>query len=166
MHGNRGRFSLGSSWGEGRGSTGFGALANKTIGGASWFLAKAFLKENAWNKDDDGSFLNEGQLRRLWKNFAVPRFCGRVALDGGPCNGCCCALLDDTVFWSRFDGSSTGYKPATQQELEERGWLKMGPGGLLVAQSRLTREEPSQLEEDDNSKDEGKEDHDNKDVDK
>jgi hypothetical protein len=39
------------------------------------------------------------------------------------------------------------YEPATQEELEARGWLQYGPGGLLVAQARLAREDPSQLEE-------------------
>jgi len=123
-------------------SSGFGALANQTTGGASWFLTKDFLKENAWKKNEDGSFLNEGQLRQLWKEFAVPRYCQSP---NGRCKGCCAALPGDTVFWREF--TSYKYEPATQEELEERGWLQQGPGGLLVAQSRIAREDPSQLED-------------------
>ena len=125
------------------GSSGFGALANNTIAGASWSLTKDFLKENAWKKNEDGSYLNEGQLRELWKDFAVPRYCESP---NGHCKGCCAPLPGDPVFWS--GGMSYKYNPATQEELEERGWLNTGPGGLLFAQARIAREDPSQLEGD------------------
>jgi len=126
----------------GNDSSGFGALANQTIDGASWFVTKDFLREYAWNKNEDGSYLNEGQLRRLWKDFAVPRFCQS---SGGRCKGCCAALPGDTVFCR--GGTSYKYEPGTQEELQERGWLNTGPGGVLVAQARIAREDPSQLEE-------------------
>jgi len=128
----------------GNGSSGFGALADQTIAGASWFVTKDFLKEYAWKTSEDGSHLNEGQLRQLWREFAVPRFCQSP---NGHCKGSFffAALPGDTVFWD--EGVSYKYEPATQEELEERGWLQTGPGGLLFAQARVAREDPSQLED-------------------
>lgn len=134
---------------DGHPNQGFGALANQPIGGACWALTKAFLREYAWKKNEDGSYLDEGQLRQLWKDFAVPRYCGSPE---GRCHGCCAALPGDTVYWKLTDWGypeSYKYEPATQEELEERGWLQMGPGGLLVAQARLARDDPAQLEESD-----------------
>jgi len=143
-----------------KGSYGYGVLANQTMGGASWFVIKDFLREYASEKNEDGEYLDEGALRKLWKDYAVPLFCHDPK---GRCKGCCAALPGDTVYWKRSDWGypeSFKYAPATQQELEYRGWLQMGPGGFLVAQARIARKYPSVLEEsgEDEKKKEGKDD--------
>jgi hypothetical protein len=57
---------------ESNGRSGFGALANQTINGASWFVMKDFLREYACKKNqEDDTYLNEGQLRQLWKDFVL-----------------------------------------------------------------------------------------------
>ena len=127
---------------------GFGSLSNNLICGSSWFLTKPFLREHANSKnEEDGSFLNEGQLRALWKTYNLTHGCDSPL---GRCKGVCGALPGDTVFWkSSYMGSeSYKYSPATQEDIVERGYFECGPGGLLVAQARIAREDPSQLESD------------------
>jgi hypothetical protein len=137
------------------GDNGFGSLTNNTINGASWFMTKKFLKEYAWGKNDDGSFLNEGQLRQLWNQFVVPRYCGQSeSPHGGRCKGCCAALLGDTVYWRANDlgyPESYKYEPATQEDLVERGYITTENGytSVLTQQAKLARDDPSQLSESD-----------------
>ena len=122
------------------------SLNNNLIGGAQFCLTKDFLKEHAWDQnEEDGSYLNEGQLRKLWKEYAVPRFC-----DSRRCRGMCCALPGDSVFHYEGEPDCVKYEPATQEELKERGFLSKATGeGQLSAQARMAREDPSQLEGDD-----------------
>lgn len=123
----------------------YGSLANNLIEGCSWFATKDFLRKYAWTKtSDESSYLNEGQLRRLWKKFCLPRYCENP----DRCKGTCAALPGDTIYWRlNEDGYPESYKyePATQEEIEERGYLNTGPGGLLASQARLVRENPEQL---------------------
>jgi hypothetical protein len=44
---------------ENTGNHRFGSLNNQPINGASWFLTKKFLQQHAWDKNPDGSFLEE-----------------------------------------------------------------------------------------------------------
>lgn len=127
----------------------FGFLSNQTIGGASWVLTKKFLRQYAWSKNDDGSYLQEGQLRKLWRDFVLEHYCGSPT---GRCKGACAVLPGDTVYWRRTSygyPQSYKYEPATQEDLEERGYLQVGPGGLLVAQAKIARDDPSQVATDD-----------------
>ena len=122
----------------------FGSLSNQTMGGAMRFVIKKFLRKYAESKDEDGNFLNEGQLRALWRDFVVPQ----CSLNGR-CRGTCAALPGDTIFWRRSDHgypTSFKYEPATQEDIIERGYLAYGPGGLLVAHARMAREDSSYLE--------------------
>lgn len=138
-----------------------GCLNNSTIGGAFHCtpLLQDFLKEHAWKKnnsnDDDDSWWTEGQLRAAWKEFAVPRFC-----DAKRCKGICCALPGDSVVWSPDEygyPTSRFYKPANQESLIERGYVnpkefKAGEfttRGMLWQYAKLARDDPSQLEGDD-----------------
>jgi hypothetical protein len=120
---------------------GFGSLSNQLHCGSSRFIMSAFLRQYAWAKNDEQEFCNEGQLRALYKTFSLARYCGAPT---GQCKGACGALPGDTVYWS--DAESFKYQPATQEDIVERGYLGYGPGGLLVAQARLARTDPSQLE--------------------
>jgi hypothetical protein len=65
-------------------------------------------------------------------------------------------LPGDTVCWR--DAESYKHKPATQEDVVERGCLGHGPGGLLVAQARLARADPSQLEGESDEEDSDEED--------
>ena len=138
-----------------QGGNRFGSLSNNTMGGASWFMTSKFLKRYAWDKNDDGSFLTEGQLRQLWQEFVVPRYCcDSESPQGGRCKGCCAALPGDTVYWRFTDygyPESYKYEPASQEDLVERGYLVVENGftGMLAQQAQLARDDPSQLDESD-----------------
>lgn len=123
-----------------------GSLSNQTIGGAG-YNTEAFVKQYAHEKNEDGSYLSEGQLRVRFGTFMRQRFCDNF----NHCNGICCAMPGDTLFWEfeEYGRVATRYEPGTDEELAERGWLQQGPGGLLHRYYELYREDPSQLDDDD-----------------
>ena len=130
---------------------GLGSLSNNLICGSQWTITKPFLRMHAHTKNEDGSYLNEGQLRARWKTFNLEHFCESPS---GRCKGICGALPGDTIFFECDEMmESTGYCPATQEDIVERGWNMHcapghGPSGPLEAQARIARDDPSQLESD------------------
>jgi hypothetical protein len=121
------------------------SLSNMFIGGALMMDAHAdWMKDTrvyTFTNADDGTFWNEGQLREHYGNYLREHhYCGAPHM----CHGLCYALPGDTLFVD-YMGSVSGWRAATQAELEDRGYLGDGPGGLLSQYCQLARDDPSQL---------------------
>ncbi|CAB9510415.1 expressed unknown protein [Seminavis robusta] len=122
------------------------------------FACKKNTAENDNDNDDDSCFWNEGQLRAAWKDFAVERFCDRP---NGNCRGLCCVISGDTIAWG-YGGMNLYpvarmWKPATQADLVERGFVNpKHPGnsgkGILWQYAKIARDDPKQLEDEDENK--------------
>lgn len=119
-----------------------GSFSSSTFGGAEIAMG-GWIKSAAYLKNEDGSYLTEGDLRIHFGNYMRKHFCA----GDGRCGGKCCALPGDTIYWV-FDEPYrvvTRWAPATDDELRERGWLHQG--GLLYRNCELYREDPSQLDD-------------------
>ena len=120
-----------------------GSLSNKFIGGAllmnahiEWMRTTRVYTET----NEDGSYWNEGQLRAHYVEFLrKKKWCNNPHR----CSGLCYALPGDTLFLG--DMYVRDWESASQEELEDRGWLH--GGGLLFQYCQLARDDPSQLEQ-------------------
>ena len=127
------------------GTNAVSSLSSPNRFGAQYELLKPFLKQHAGARNQDGTYVNEGRLRILWKEFGGPR----CSDPEGSCKMCCLALPGDTIYLRRSESGrwqSIKYEPASQEDIKERGWLQTGPGGFLFANAGIARTDPSQLE--------------------
>jgi hypothetical protein len=114
-----------------------------------------FLRTVAWVWNPDGSRLSEGQLRLEFQSFGSHLDFG----DRHVCIGLSMALPGDTIYW-RWDErcrKATYTRPATDAELQARGWLQHG--GLLVRmcagyRERHNEEDSDGMEEEDSDMEE------------
>ena len=134
-----------------KGVTLCGSIMNDPLNGYLQFHTKPFLKLYAWYQDLKGNFLNEGQLRELWRDLM------KLQCTNNECGGMCCVLMGDTVHWidkrsRRYPKAvpeSKWYQSATQGDIIERGllnWGPNGPGGRFAALARVFRDSPGELE--------------------
>ena len=101
-----------------------------------------------FTNESDGSFWNESQLRVHFTEYLN----GIGACQSPRCRRVCYALPGDTLIWSAGDFylEVRAFRTASQQELADRGYLE-GPGGILSQYCQLARNDPSQLEANDQS---------------
>ena len=83
----------------------------------------------AWETNADGSFLTDMQLRQRIQESV---------LDGCTCGGVCAAFPGDTIVWRSsneygYGSQAVRLEPATEEELEERGWHRKNGFGLGLA---------------------------------
>lgn len=94
----------------------------------------------AFLRNQDGTFLNEMQLRELYHD----------AFTDEDCCGCCGVLPGDTVFWKSTESGlslprqMTRFEPATEEELKERGYVNKDGKGMLSALAELARKKSEQ----------------------
>ena len=115
---------------------GKGSLLSQTIVSTFGSL-KDLLLDICEEKNEDGTYLSEIQIRARFQALAEKECTGSHEdigyVSGGEddfgCGGACalkkgaCGVLPgDTVYWED-NGTMTHFKPATHEELKERGWI-------------------------------------------
>jgi hypothetical protein len=102
-----------------------GSLSNLTM--FSGISAGGMMEALDIHQNADGSYFSEMQLRDLYHDYCLE------SCDSRACSGACGALPGDTVFWRFGDvyRDLTRFESATEEELQERGWLSPDGSGLL-----------------------------------
>jgi len=115
---------------------GKGSLLSQTIVSTFGSL-KDLLLDICEEKNEDGTYLSEIQIRARFQALAEKECTGSDEdigyVSGGEddfgCGGACaikkgaCGVLPgDTVYW-KDNGTMNHFKPATHEELKERGWI-------------------------------------------
>ena len=119
-----------------------GSMYSTTLTNAI-FAIRPWLPRVAHMTNPDGTYLTEGQLRPMFREFMSYNYCSHESMTSHKkCDNYCCILPGDTVYW-KVDGPFrvlTRWEPATDDELRERGWLDQG--GMLHNLCRWYRENP------------------------